>query len=110
MQLQALPQSSVCRVCHKRPSLVCQLVPQPASHPPVAKPAVLLPPLYSDLLPSRPCRKVHTSAVVYAPNSVGNNMAGSEIAFATGNENKLREVRQSERYRKNSCKLESLST
>ena len=95
MQLRLLQhQSSVCRVCYKRPSIVCHLVQQPASHTPVAKHTLAVPFLYSDLLPSSPRRKVHLSAVVYAPDSVGNDMATSEIAFATGNENKLREVHQ----------------
>ena len=94
MQLRLLHQSSVCRVCYKRPSVVCHLVPQPTSHTPVPKSALVAPALYSDLLPSSPRRKVHLSAVVYAPDSVQNDMAASEIAFATGNENKLREVRK----------------
>lgn len=92
MQLRALPQSRVCRVCHKRPSLVCHLVPQPASHTSLANSTLGVSPVHSEVLPSTSRRKIHLSAVVYAPNAVGNTMAASEIAFATGNENKLREV------------------
>lgn len=35
---------------------------------------------------------MHLSAVIYAPETAGPDMATSEIAFATGNENKLKEV------------------
>lgn len=97
MQCRALHRSSVCRVCRSRKSLLCHVVSQPNSHGSAAKtplvpPTILCDPPVSSHFSSSHRRKVHLSAVVYAPDVPEANMATSEIAFATGNENKLKEV------------------
>ena len=76
---------------------MCHVVSQHNSHGPAAKtplvpPTILCDPPLSSHFSSSHRRKVHLSAVVYAPDVPEANMATSEIAFATGNENKLKEV------------------
>jgi hypothetical protein len=97
MQCRALQRSSVCRVCRTRKSLLCHVVAQSNSHAsltksPLIPPTILCDPPVSSQFSSSHRRKVHLSAVVYAPDVPEANMATSEIAFATGNENKLKEV------------------
>ena len=89
----SLRTTRVCRVCRSKPFLVRNLVSQPNSHNPASKLALTPSTVHSDfLVSSHHRRKVHLSAVIYAPEAAGPGMATSEIAFATGNENKLKEV------------------
>ena len=93
MQFRTFPSTRVCRVCLSKPFLICNLVSQPNSHSPASKLALTPGTIHSEfLVSSHHRRKVHLSAVIYAPEAAGPGMATSEIAFATGNENKLKEV------------------
>ena len=98
MQCRALGRSRVVPVSRSRNSFVCRCVSQPRSHSSVTKVPLVPPTVGPDppqlkrelLVSTRHRRRVHLSAVVYAPEPFQTGMTTSEIAFATGNENKLK--------------------
>ena len=92
MQFRALQTTSVCRLCRLRSLSHCHLVPPSSNHNPTAKVSLVSPVLREPVVSSHHRRKVHLLAVVYAPDVTKADMATTEIAFATGNENKLREA------------------
>lgn len=93
MQIRTVTLRRVCPVCRSKPFFVYNLVTQPNSHNPASKLALTPATVHGDfLVSSQHRRKVHLSAVIYAPEAAGPGMATSEIAFATGNKNKLKEV------------------
>ena len=100
MQCRALERSSVVPFSRSRNSFVCRCVSQPHSHSSVPQVPLVPPTVVPDppllkrelLVSTHHRRRVHLSAVVYAPQTFQTGMTTSEIAFATGNENKLKEV------------------